>query len=223
MSKKFRNDDEIFKFVEEQLYTAVVSDVMDDEGIVNQVMSENLRPLTDTTRLVGRARTQLWVDNFEIVENNYENEIKAVDLLKKGDVSVHYCGYSGRIAPWGDLMSTASKMRGAHGAIIDGLVRDVNQIRKMNFPVFCTGIRPLDSKGRGVVVDYDVPIQCGGVLVRSGDLVIGDYDGVVVIPKEVEQLVLEKAHEKVTKENFTRQELLDGKMLLDVYRKYGVL
>jgi len=93
----------------------------------------------------------------------------------------------------------------------------------LNFPVFATAISPLDSNGRGRAVAYDVPVQCGGVLVNSGDLIMGDYDGVVVVPKKIEKEVLELAFEKVFKEKMTRQELLEGELLREVYDKYGVL
>jgi len=73
------------------------------------------------------------------------------------------------------------------------------------------------------VVDFDVPIPCGDITVRSNEIVFGDYDGVVVIPREVEDEVLSRALEKVTGENNTRRELLEGKLLADVYGKYGVL
>ncbi|MEZ5859754.1 MAG: RraA family protein, partial [Geminicoccaceae bacterium] len=128
-----------------------------------------------------------------------------------------------RIAPWGELLSTAASYRGAAGCVTDGLVRDVRQIRAMEFPVFHGGIGPLDSQGRGRVVAIDVPVECGGVAVRSGDLVFGDVDGVVVIPQAIEGAVLRAALEKIKGENRTRDELAKGLKLADVYAKYGVL
>lgn len=120
-------------------------------------------------------------------------------------------------------MSTAAGCRGAVGAIIDSCVRDVKKIFETKFPVFAAAISPLDSAGRGRVVSYDEPVECGGVHVETGDLVVGDYDGVVVVPRAVERSVLERAFEKVTKENVTRSELLQGRTLKEVYAKYGVL
>ncbi len=83
----------------------------------------------------------------------------------------------------------------------------------MNFPVFYAGIRPLDSKGRGLVIDYDVPIQCGGVTVNPGDLIFADFDGIVVVPKEVESEIFHRAKEKVENENHSRRELQNGRSL----------
>jgi regulator of RNase E activity RraA len=121
------------------------------------------------------------------------------------------------------LLSTAARARGARGAVIDGLVRDVKKIEELGFPVFAAGIKPVDSRGRGVVIDYNVPVDCAGVLVSPGDLIFADYDGVVVITAEVLPDAIRLATEKVTRENHTREELLRGAYLRDVYEKYGVL
>jgi regulator of RNase E activity RraA len=139
-------------------------------------------------------------------------------------VAVLACGGpTDRIAPWGELLSTASRARGAAGCVTDGLVRDVRQIREMGFPVFHGGIGPLDTKGRGKVMAIDVPVECGGVAVRSGDLVFGDADGVVVVPREVEGEILRAAFEKVAGEDRTRAALERGEKLADVFARHGIL
>ena len=120
-------------------------------------------------------------------------------------------------------MSTAATMRGAAGCVCDSQIRDCVRIKRLGFPVFYTGIRPLDSSGRGMVVDYDVPVRCGDVLVRPGELVFADFDGVVAVPREVEEEVFRLAQKKAGAENNTRRELLEGRMLQEVYDKYGAL
>ena len=120
-------------------------------------------------------------------------------------------------------MSTVAKRNGAIGCICDSMIRDCKRIMEMGFPIFQTGIRPLDSMGRGKVMAYDVPILCGGVVVRAGDLIYADFDGVVVIPCEIENEVLDRAFEKGTKENLSRAELLAGQTLRAVYDRHGVL
>ncbi|MEO8416657.1 MAG: hypothetical protein ABI472_23530, partial [Ginsengibacter sp.] len=115
------------------------------------------------------------------------------------------------------------KRKGVVGCVCDSQVRDCIRIIEMDFPVFYAGIRPLDSKGRGLVVAYDVPVMCGEVLVNPGDIVFADFDGIVVIPQLIENEVIEKAKEKVGAENMSRAELLDGKSLREVYDKYRVL
>jgi regulator of RNase E activity RraA len=208
------------------LNAAVLSDTLDSLQLMQQAMKPFMRPLDDTLRLVGRARTGLYMPVYaqREGENPYEVEIALVDDLKPGDVIVLACdGPTDRIAPWGELLSTASVARGAAGCVTDGLVRDVKQIREMRFPVFCGGIGPLDTKGRARMVERDVPVQCAGVTVRPGDLVFGDVDGLVVIPLEVEQEVVARALDKVSGENQSRDALRQGEKLADVFRRLGIL
>ncbi len=215
-----------FEDLKNKLYTAVLSDVLDSMGYRNQAMLPFVRPLSEESTLFGRARTGYFMNTFSVAagENPYEHEIALIDDLKPDDVVVLGCdGPTTRIAPWGELLSTASQHRGAVGCITDGLVRDIRYIRKLNFPVFHGGIGPLDSQGRGKMMNYDLPIQCGGVTIRSQDLVFGDADGVIVIPIEIAAEVIEKSLEKVQSENHTREELSNGLLLRDVYEKYGVL
>jgi regulator of RNase E activity RraA len=153
----------------------------------------------------------------------YTMEIEAVDSLLPGEVAVVGTQRSLRNAPWGELLSTASRARPARGAIIDGMVRDVQKIEELGFPVFASGIKPVDSLGRGSVTAYNVPVDCGEVIVNPGDFVFADFDGVVVIPKAVVNQVIELASDKVRRENNSRAELMKGAYLRDVYKKYGVL
>lgn len=208
-----------------KLYAAVLSDTLDSLGFRDQAMRPGIRPLDDALVVCGRARTGIYAETYHVAEgeNPYELEIALVDDLKPGDVAVLACGGSDRIAPWGELLSTASKARGAVGCITDGFVRDVKRIREMAFPVFHGGIAPLDSRGRGKIVAYDVPVRCGGALVQPGDLVFGDVDGVVVVPKAVEDEALRRALDKVEGENATCGELAEGRLLREVFEKYGVL
>lgn len=211
--------------MKEQLFTAVLSDVMDRLGHTSQAMAAHIRPLDSSLVMIGRARTGFYVDVFEAIEgeNPYELEIALVDDLRPGEVAVIGCGKSGRIAPWGELLSTASSARGSVGCVTDGLVRDTKGIIEMRFPVFHGGIGPLDSRGRGRMVAMDTLIECGGAPVRSGDIVFGDADGIVVIPQAIEEQVLALAFEKVNGENNTKKELLAGAPLAVVFEKYEIL
>jgi regulator of RNase E activity RraA len=136
---------------------------------------------------------------------------------------VHSTDHAGTNAPWGELMSTVAKRNGAAGCICDSQIRDCRRIIAMGFPVFYRGIRPLDSKGRGRVMAYDVPVRCGEVLVHPGELVFADFDGVVVVPRALEEEVLRRAEEKAGKETDSRRDLLGGHSLREVYQRYGVL
>jgi 4-hydroxy-4-methyl-2-oxoglutarate aldolase len=221
----FANDQERFDWIRQRLYVPAVCDILDALGHRQQAMHQRLRPLDPANcTIVGRARTFRWMETDYIVdEDPYGLEIDAMDSLKSGDVAVHSTDYAGSNAPWGELMSTVAKRNGASGCICDSQIRDCQKIIQMNFPVFYQGIRPLDSQGRGRVMAYDVPVKCGEVLVNPGELVFADFDGVVVIPRPVEDEVLRRAEEKVGKENESRRELLAGRTLRAVYDKYGVL
>jgi 4-hydroxy-4-methyl-2-oxoglutarate aldolase len=225
--QEFKDDQELFYFIHKYLYVASVCDILDEAGYRNQAMHQRLRPLlTDIKNcgFVGRARTFHWIETQDILEDDpYGLEIEAMDSLKAGDVVVHSTDYNGTNAPWGELMSTISKNKGVAGCVCDSQVRDCVKIIEMEFPVFYAGIRPLDSKGRGMVVGYDVPIECGGVLVNPGDLIFSDFDGIVVIPKQLESEIFHRAKEKVENENHSRRELQNGRSLREVYNKYKSL
>ena len=224
---EFQNDSKLFGFIRENLYVAAVCDILDELGYRNQVMHQRLRPLLpdpEKCGFIGRARTFRWMETDYIVEENpYGLEIEAMDSLKAGDVVVHSTDYSGTNAPWGELMSTIAKRNGVAGCVCDSQIRDCVRIMKMEFPVFYAGIRPLDSKGRAIVQSYDVPVRCGEVKVYTGDIVYADFDGIVIVPKALEQEVFIRAQEKVKNENLSRKELLNGKSLRDVYNKYKAL
>ena len=215
--------EESLRMLRERLYTAVVSDVLDRQGLLEQAMRARIRPLEPRMRLVGRAHTMLTADIYQRPENPYQKEIAAVDSLKPGDVMVAATNESERTCLWGELLSTAARARGAAGALIDGHTRDVARILEMGFPLFCTGFRPVDSSSRSVVIDYDCPVLCGGVMVHPGDIVFADIDGVVVIPQDRLQETVQAALEKVQAENSSRAMLEEGYLLRDVYDRFGVL
>lgn len=208
------------------LYTAVLSDVLDSIGLPNQTMRPFVRPLSDDDVMFGRARTGLFMQRYGLVkdENPYDIEIELIDDLKAGDIAVFACnGPVETIAPWGELLTTAAMKRGANGFVTDGLVRDTRAIRKAGFPVFHGGIRPVDSAGRSKMMLRDVPVDCAGVRINPGDLIFGDVDGIVIIPKGNALEIIEKAKEKIYGENKTRDEIISGSLLGDIYKKYGIL
>ena len=210
--------------IREKLFAAVLSDCLDQAGIWKQAMPPRIRPLDEASVMVGRARTAAFMEVYAVGEGNpYELEIALIDSLKPGEIPVFACSNPDRVAPWGELLSTAAKTRGAVGALMDGCVRDIKAIRAMGFPVFHGGIAPLDSKGRARIMAIDVPIECAGVAVASGDLVFGDADGVVVIPKAREAEVLKLAFDKIKGEKNTLKDLQRGDKLADVFARYGVL
>jgi 4-hydroxy-4-methyl-2-oxoglutarate aldolase len=210
----------------ETYFSALLSDSLDAMGYMDQALPSRIRPLDESLVMVGRARTALFEELDSVLaddEEHYRLEISFVDSLGKDDVAVFSCGQSGRIAPWGSLLSTAASVRGAAGAVMDGMVRDILDIRAMKFPVFHGGIGPLDSKGRGRVAAIDLPIQCDGVRIVTGDLVFGDADGCVVIPRHVEADVLKIAAERLKGERDTVLALRAGRSLADVFGEFRIL
>jgi len=180
-------------------------------------------PIYQGAVVLGRAYCLLTTDVFEPSDDPYGGVIEAVDSLKPNSVFVVCTNRSTRTCLWGELLSTAARARGARGAVIDGYTRDAAQITDMRFPTFATGRKLVDSAGRSIAVAHGCQVSCGDVLVRSGDVIFGDIDGVVVIPKELEKEVISLALEKAAKEDLVRNELLNGAMLRDAYAKHKVL
>jgi regulator of RNase E activity RraA len=208
------------------LYTPVLSDVLDSFGLMRQAVRPFVRPLDEALVLFGRVRTGRYVTAATVppAHNPYALELDLIDDLKPGEVPVLACGGpTDWIAPWGELLSTAARARGAAGCVTDGLVRDVARIRAMHFPVFHGGIGPLDTKGRAEMIEKDMPVDIAGVRVAAGDWVMGDVDGVVFVPADRADAVFRAALDKIAAEDSTRAELEAGESLHAVYARHGVL
>lgn len=207
----------------ESLFAAVVSDVLDAMGYSHQSPRIQLRPLTGIAKLVGRCRTTLWADIAHEDPHTYDLELKAVDSCQPGDVLIAAANGSMRSGIWGELLSTAARNAGCVGAIVDGAVRDVPQMTQMGFGVVARGTCVYDSMNRQKVIAVDVPVEMDGVRFSPGDLVFADIDGVVVVPQEVEQQVIEQALQKVHSESEVRQAIQSGMKAMEAWEKYGVL
>lgn len=209
--------------IRERLSSSIISDVLDGMGRRGQAMTVDVRPLSEDMSTVGTAFTMLMADQYDEGKDTFTLQFQAIDSLGKDDVMVICSNGSDRAALWGELLSTAATYRGAAGAVIDGLARDVSLIKKMGFPVFCRGIAPISSKGRVIAVDYNCPVVVGGVKVHPGDIVVADLDGVIVVPKDLAEEAVKRALDVVSKESMTREELRKGAGLSDVYKKYGTV
>ena len=211
------------------LYTPAVSDVLDGFGLMHQALRPFVRPLDESLVLFGRARTGRYARAEHATmpapdHNPYALEMDLIDSLKPGEVAVLACdGPTEVIAPWGELLSTAARARGAAGCVMDGLVRDVARIRAMRFPVFHGGIGPLDTKNRAEMVAMDTTVTVAGVSVSPGDWILGDADGAVVIPADRADAVFHAALAKIAAEDTTRAELEAGASLRAVFARHGVL
>lgn len=206
-----------------RLYAAVVCDVLDALGLRRQSPRVPLLPLTSERVLVGRCKTTLWTDMFHTDPAPYELELRAVDSCQPDDVIIAAAGGSLHSGVWGELLTTAACNRGCVGAIVDGGVRDLAAMKRLDFPVFARARCVYDSQNRQRVVDLDVPVEIDGVRFGPRDLVIADADGVVVVPREVEAEAVQRAWEKVHAENVTRDAIRGGMLATEAYAKYGVL
>jgi regulator of RNase E activity RraA len=205
------------------LSSAVVCDVLDAEGLTRQSPRVPLRPLTVDGVLVGRCRTTLWADMAHPDPRPYELELRAVDACRPDDVLIAAAGGSMRSGVWGELLSTAAGRAGCAGVIVDGAVRDVRRMREMRFPVFARGTCIYDSKDRQRVIDLDVPVEIDGVVFAPGDLIFADEDGVVVVPRRVEDAVIRRAWEKAHAENQVRDAIRGGMSATEAFTTFGVL
>ena len=187
------------------------------------MLDARIRPLDPASRIAGYAATLHFVEVDGVPERRedwYRELLAAIDALRSGDVVV---ASTCRGSTWGELLTTASRYRGARGIVADSYVRDTLALLAMEFPTFAAGIHCADSLGRLEVDAFGVPVECGGVEVAPGDLVLGDHDGVVVVPSARAEEVIRLAEEKVAGENLVREKLAEGMPVSEAFRTYGVI
>jgi regulator of RNase E activity RraA len=213
--------------IRSHLYAAVICDALDQIGLHHQSPRVSLplqTRLPDSAGiLAGRCKTTLWADMAHLDPEPYALELKAVDECNPDDVFVAAAGGSIRSGIWGELLTTAAKNRGCVGAIVDGAIRDVAKIATEHFPVFAKSRCVYDSLHRQRVIDVDIPVEIDGVRFEPGDLVVADADGVVVVPKRVEEDVLKLAFAKVLGENQVRDAIREGMSSREAFKTFGIL
>jgi len=203
------------------IYTGAIADVLDEMGYSKQCLPAAIQSLNWDQRVAGAAMTvEGQQTSSKDPEEIYIPVLQMLGDLQPGDVIVSQPN-DGICAHIGELSSEAAQFRGARGAVIDGGARDTDYIRKLGFPVFCRYRTPRDIVGRWKLITYGRPITIGEVTIRRGDFIVGDNDGVVVIPREVMPQVLERAEEVVHTENEVRKAILEGVHPVEAYRKHG--
>ncbi|MEX2578719.1 MAG: RraA family protein [Verrucomicrobiales bacterium] len=207
----------------EGLYTAVVADTLDSLGYRDRILGADIRALTPTRRLCGRVFTARAETVRAVPANPYELEMQAIDRMSRGDVLVVDAGYHRESAFWGELLTTACLAKGVRGVVMSTCARDMWKLNELDFPVFGIGCTPADSKGRIDVVSVGEPITIDGVETKNGDLILGDEDGVVIVPEEAAAETLRLASEKVSGEDTVRDELAAGVPVSEVFRRHGIL
>ncbi len=224
-------DDEIFRLLKTELFTAVVGDVMDVLGFQHQFLPAGISALRSDMVIAGRAMPVLEADVFSdrdaysrgpLAVKPFGLMLEALDDLKPGEVYVA-TGGSLRYALWGGLMSTRATHLRAVGAVLDGYARDANEIEALGFPVFCRGLYAQDQGARGKVIDFRTPVEIGGARVAPGDLIFGDREGVLVIPRQAEEEILRRALEKSRTENRVGAAIREGMSACEAFSRFGVM
>ena len=205
------------------LSSALLADVLDALGHRSSALPPEVRPLKPGWKILGRAATLCAVPVAAEPTHPYAVEMDCIDALKPGQVLVATTSGDRGSALWGELLSTACQARGAVGVVMDGLTRDAVRIMALDFPVFAAGFSPLDSKGRLDGISHGQPIRLGACVVRPGDWIFGDMDGVVAVPARLADAAFARALEKATGENTVRAELAKGRSVRAVFEQYGIL
>lgn len=211
-----------FETIKKELYTPVVGDILDTMGYVHQFLPQQIQPAREDFKLVGIAMPVLMIDVYGVQKKPFGYLTEALDQLEEGDIYLASGGEM-RCAYWGELLTATARTRKAAGAVINGFHRDTPQMLAQNWPVFSRGRFAQDSSVRTQVVDYRCKIEVGGVTVNPGDLVFGDIDGVLVIPQEIAEEVIEKALEKARGEKVVRAAIEGGMSATDAFAKFGIL
>lgn len=228
---EWKNDKQLFRIAKEELFVALVGDVLDKLGYKHQFLPPNLKPLNSDYVLTGRAMTVLEADVFEETSEKSHNPLmskpfglmfEALDSLKEGEVYI-CSGSSPNYALWGGLMSTRAMKLKAAGAVVNGYSRDTNEILQLGFPTFSMGGYAQDQGPRGKVLDYLVPIEIEGVRVHPGDIIFADRDGVLVVPQEVEKEAFMGAIEKARGEQLVKKALEEGMSTVEAFERFGIM
>lgn len=217
----YQNDEELYTIIREQLYTPVMGDILDQLGCYHQFLPREIQPMTLDMKVVGRAMPVLFCDVYGEQPKPFGYMTESLDDLRPGEVFVATGSQS--CAVWGEIMTATARMRKAEGAVVNGPHRDTPRVLEQNWPVFSRGRFAQDSRVRTIVQAYRVPIEIEGVWIEPGDLIFGDLDGVVVIPRKHERHVIERAVEKANAENVVRKAIENGMSATEAFKKYGVL
>jgi len=227
----WNNDYELFALMRQRLFPAVVGDILDTMGLLRQFLSPGIRPLRSGMVIAGRAMPVLETNCFSASEPDGQLPIsrqpfgllfQALDDLKAHEVYVA-TGCAPQFALWGGLMTTRAMHLKAAGAVLDGYSRDTPEVLESGLPVFSYGGYAQDQGPRGKVVDYRVPVEINGVRIAPGDIVFGDLDGVLVIPRHAEEEAIRKALEKASTENKVRDAIQQGMSTVQAFQTFGVM
>lgn len=216
------SEKDLLKLIEEKLNTCVIGDILDSYGYYHQILPPQIKAMKPEQKIVGYAMPVLMIDVFGSQKKPFGRLTEALDQIKENEIYI-CTGGTQRCAYWGELLTTTAKYRGGVGAIIDGYHRDTKQIREIDWPVFSKGSYAQDSGVRTQVVDFRCTIEIGGVTIHNRDLIVADEDGVVIIPKEIEEKIIAESLEKVKGEKKFVEAIKSGMSSTEAFKKFGVL
>ena len=219
---EWKSDNDLFALCTRELYTPVVGDILDEQGFTHQFLPQPIQPLCNEMKMAGRAMPVLMIDVLGKQKKPFGLLTEALDQLQPGEIYLAGGGEM-RCAYWGEILTATAKKRGAVGAVINGFHRDTPKVLEQNWPVFSRGRFAQDSAVRTQVIDFRCPIEVGQAAAQPGDLIFGDLDGVVAIPKKVEAEVIERALAKARGEKLVRKEIEAGMSSTAAFKKYGIL
>ena len=203
------------------IYLAAVSDALDRCGCRYQFLGSAIKPLKPDMKVIGPAFTVVGTGSPSL---RYEGEMEKItsfcDKTSAQDVWVVEGGGGEGLIQWGELLTTACLSRKVSGAVVNGGTRDSVYISKLNFPLFVSYTSPLHPMGRWVYQDCQQPLLINGVAINPGDFVIGDMDGVVIVPRNLVYKVLVEAEEIVRVEAKVREGLGRGAKFIEMYKMY---
>ena len=209
--------------IKKVLYTAVISDVLDEMGYNNQALEPGFLPLLDDSIIAGTAFTAIATEVYESPKNPLVAQCRVVDQMKKGEIFVLATRGNCGCALFGELFATNLKKKGCDGIVIDGGIRDIAELKKMKFPTFYEYRDIRSSKGRAEINECKGRIKIKGVSIDYGDFIFADSDGVVIIPKAIKDEVIDRAFELVEKENKSRELIENGASMESIYNTTGAL
>lgn len=210
-------------YLKETLYSGVLCDALDEMGYRNQAIGKELMPLKEDDVLFGPAFTSIATEVYSMPESPLTAQCRVVDQLEEDQIYVLVTRGEYNCAVFGELFATAVQQRKGAGVLLDGYIRDIKSLKKMDLPLFYAGHDPRTSKGRTEINECGIPVIMHGVKINPGDIIFGDIDGVVVIPKEVADEVITKALATIEKEDAVRNNLLNGVSLETVYSEIGAI
>lgn len=217
---EWKNDKELFEIMKKELYTGVICDMLDTLGYSHIYLPRDIQSIRPTDVMVGRAYPTIICDVYGEQENPLGLLPEAVDHISEDEI-YFVTGGDRRCSYFGEIMCATIRHKGAVGAVIDGYIRDTRQVLEQNFPVFCKGRDAQGSIYRNLVIRYGCPVEIGNILVKPGDLVFGDIDGVVVFPREIEEEAVSVTLAKVRGEIDTRNAVEKGMSAVDAVKNFG--